>query len=800
MPPREPLLDMIFDRLAADDVPVPVCEVVLAALAGDDEVAEALAGRPTSLDAGARPDDPAVHPHVYLSSVTVAGFRGVGPQQTLTLRPRPGLTLVVGRNGSGKSSFAEAVELSLTGDSIRWANKTSVWRTGWRNLHTPDPCAITTELRVDGSAQPIRVTRAWPADGELTDARVDVRTASGRFGDLAALGLDRPLGLYRPFLTATDLSALLTGSNSELFDSLDAILGLDALTAADRRLLAAARPHDAALKQLREQKQALRDALREVDDERARRAEVYLTSARPDLDRLEHLLAEPLPGDGDTAVTAARDLAHLVIPDPAEVERLARDLREVTDEHRSHDRGRVDSAIRTAELLRLALDHHNAAGDGPCPVCRTGALTPDWRAGAETALAQLRTSTVAARRTATRLAELTRQARAAVDAIAVPDTTDPAIDVTELRDTMSAARADFGAYPAVAAAAARVRSVATAWLEQRDTAWRQVTDDIRLYLAAARQAAAHDRVLALLKPARVWLKTSSEQIRNDRLAPFATASQEIWRELRQESNVELGAMTLTGTSTRRRVVFPVSVDGADNGTALGVMSQGEMHALALATFLPRSCADESPFRFAIIDDPVQSMDPAKVDGLARVLGRLAEHRQIVVFTHDSRLPDAVRRLNLDNAEIIEVVRAERSMVTLRPGGDPVSRYLDDAGALARTGDMAEDVRGPVVADLCRCAIEAACHRVIWRNRLGRGVPHAKIEEAIENSNRLTTTAALALFDDPDRGSDVLRRINNAYGARAADAYQSCQRGVHGGHTGDLGRLVHDTRVLIRGLA
>jgi wobble nucleotide-excising tRNase len=85
-------------------------------------------------------------------------------------------------------------------------------------------------------------------------------------------------------------------------------------------------------------------------------------------------------------------------------------------------------------------------------------------------------------------------------------------------------------------------------------------------------------------------------------------------------------MRLIGTNTRRRIALRVSVDGADNGTALGVMSQGESHALGLATFLPRGCADESPFRFIVIDDPVQSMDPAKVDGLVRVLGELATDR------------------------------------------------------------------------------------------------------------------------------------------------------------------------------
>ncbi len=62
-------------------------------------------------------------PGVYLGAITVAGFRGIGPATTLPLQPGPGLTLVVGRNGSGKSSFAEAAEVLLTGTSLRWEGR-----------------------------------------------------------------------------------------------------------------------------------------------------------------------------------------------------------------------------------------------------------------------------------------------------------------------------------------------------------------------------------------------------------------------------------------------------------------------------------------------------------------------------------------------------------------------------------------------------------------------------------------------------------------------------------------------------
>ena len=60
----------------------------------------------------------------FLLRVSVAGFRGVGPQADLEVVPGPGLTLVVGANGTGKSSFAEGLEFLLTGENSRWEGKT----------------------------------------------------------------------------------------------------------------------------------------------------------------------------------------------------------------------------------------------------------------------------------------------------------------------------------------------------------------------------------------------------------------------------------------------------------------------------------------------------------------------------------------------------------------------------------------------------------------------------------------------------------------------------------------------------
>src|SRR5258708_31906894 len=103
------LLDVVLARL--DRVPLAEKEgaLLLAACEGDASLAAQLSGEVregAERDAERADAEPA---GAYLRSVTVSGFRGVAPASTLELEPGPGLTLVVGRNGSGKSSFADGL-------------------------------------------------------------------------------------------------------------------------------------------------------------------------------------------------------------------------------------------------------------------------------------------------------------------------------------------------------------------------------------------------------------------------------------------------------------------------------------------------------------------------------------------------------------------------------------------------------------------------------------------------------------------------------------------------------------------
>jgi hypothetical protein len=111
------LADWLLDRASEENALSERAQlVVLGALMGDDALDHVLAGdsavAPTaSVNAERHPS------RAFLKSIAVEGFRGVGPRAVLPLHPAPGLVVIAGRNGSGKSSFAEALEVTLTGDS-----------------------------------------------------------------------------------------------------------------------------------------------------------------------------------------------------------------------------------------------------------------------------------------------------------------------------------------------------------------------------------------------------------------------------------------------------------------------------------------------------------------------------------------------------------------------------------------------------------------------------------------------------------------------------------------------------------
>ena len=92
----------MLDRLDHQALADGPTDLLLAALDGEEALAVQLSAAP-----GERYSPPVTAAAVrdpvgaYLSSVTVKGFRGIGPLATLKVKPGPGLTLVVDGTGAG---------------------------------------------------------------------------------------------------------------------------------------------------------------------------------------------------------------------------------------------------------------------------------------------------------------------------------------------------------------------------------------------------------------------------------------------------------------------------------------------------------------------------------------------------------------------------------------------------------------------------------------------------------------------------------------------------------------------------
>jgi energy-coupling factor transporter ATP-binding protein EcfA2 len=235
------------------------------------------------------------HGGAYLASLSVQGFRGIGPKQTLTLSPAPGLTVIVGRNGSGKSSFAEALEVLFTGDSKRWSDRPKIWKEGWRSLHNAHPVGVTAEVLLEGEGT-ASVSGTWDEGADLAEQKAFVQPKGKPKTTLEQLGWRDAVVSYRPFLSYNELGSLLDEGPSKLYDALSLVLGLEDLVTAQSALAESRLTRQKTLETVDSQRKAfvatLEHLLAEGSDDRASTCLAALTSKSWGILEIEGLLKE----------------------------------------------------------------------------------------------------------------------------------------------------------------------------------------------------------------------------------------------------------------------------------------------------------------------------------------------------------------------------------------------------------------------------------------------------------------------------------------------------------------------------
>ncbi len=789
-----------------------VQEVIIHLLAEDKKLDEAAKGVVLAALAevgdGDRENSDTDWSPTFLASIKVSGFRGIGSTAKLDLHPAPGLTVVSGRNGSGKSSFAEALELALTGTSYRWKEKQALWAESWRNLHKPNPTAVRIGFTREGSG-PVEIGVDWPDEATLADSAMWTQApGQERVPGIDSLGWALPLDLCRPVLSYEELGQLFDGGPSKLYDALAKLLGLEVLAEVEKKLAADLKDTKSARDTADAARRRALVVLADSDDDRAPGLATLLNKRVRPIDEILAIVT----GSGtseQSVIHALRALTQLEVVSVEDISTCAARLRAASAASEAAGAGVIAAADKRVSVLKAALDFHHETGDGDCPVCGVGQLDAAWAQTAlsaisddEAALAEYRAATTELKAATTAAAELSSRFR--------PAQAVPGVDLSAM-EAFNTAVAAAGQLPVgdaaladhlesklvdVVGAAELLRAQAEQQLVEREDAWAPLAAQVAAWIPLEQKACELDGVLKATTAAKKWVTDNGTAFRNMRLKPIAEQARHIWSLLRQESNVELGDITLAGTATKRRVMLGGSVDGKPT-QALSVMSQGEQNAIALALFLPRATSGKSPFRFIVLDDPIQAMDPAKIDGFVRVMVEIATTHQVVVFSHDDRLASVIRETGVD-ARLVEVVRSTESQVKTRTNMSPARRLVDDALAVVRDKDVPDDVQRRVAPSLFRMALEEAAKQSYFARQSRAGRSRVESEDNWQSAKKTRNRMALAVLGDSK--ADLTDWVEaKPYRLRALNIGNA---GMHGaGHViskedaSDLDRAVNDLLAL-----
>lgn len=160
-----------------------------------------------------------------ITKLTIRGFRGFNEQQSMPLDSN--VILIYGLNGSGKSSFTEALEWLFFGEISR--QRLSRCRSEYqyeeylKNLFYKEAGNPFVEIEGIINGKNIKIKKEISTDGEKFF--IDDKESP----DLNALNLNLE-SYFRPMLAQTEIKALVDSEQKDRWEQLSSILGQDELT------------------------------------------------------------------------------------------------------------------------------------------------------------------------------------------------------------------------------------------------------------------------------------------------------------------------------------------------------------------------------------------------------------------------------------------------------------------------------------------------------------------------------------------------------------------------------------------
>lgn len=660
-----------------------------------------------------------------VKSLTVSGFRGFSGTETFDFDADA--VIIVGVNGSGKTSIFDAILWALAGTVERLGGEQDQLVSKYSSsgearaevaLQRADGLEVRVVRRFDGKSHlsvevPSGSVRGPAAEAELLDALWPDAKAAAEPWDALSRSLTRAI-----YLQQDSVRAFVEADGEQgRFNVVGEIVGAGRVTELQRQLEASRNAWSRAtnnasreIEPMQGQRAALVQRLQRLGVSAAQGEEIEQSwqawreaaqefvdddfdgagaQSAQSLDRALSSLQVREHHEERTAAAAEELVTHLAAPPPAadpveplqatvqqaEVavesasERLAR-----AQQSAAAERHRLVSLRDEAEALQafahLALQH---LGD-TCPVCeqqyereatraRLEALASGAKATEAAALEtdvqeiaselQAAESRLADARAALRQAEQAHRAIAGWRQTLGQLAQDVDLEVTDglsakVEQLMLASRSAVERMRALRAQGEQLnlKLAVAAEVRQRAELERQLESLDRQLLAREADLAARTETGELAGQLLAALRDASSSVVAAELGRIEPLLQRIYATV--DPHPSFRAVRFLTRTIRGRGRLWTSLDDRSAGVSVDepatVLSSSQLNVLAVTTFLSLNLAvDSLPLQLVALDDPLQSLDTVNLLGLADLLRRVKQSRQVIVSTHDERLAGLLSR-------------------------------------------------------------------------------------------------------------------------------------------------------------
>ncbi len=689
-------------------------------------VAAELAGTPTGSEAW-----PTAGTRWALEKVSINGYRGIGNEDplVLTFDSSPGVSVLHGLNGAGKSSISDAIEIGLTGKTPAATAGTAGKAALWDPIHLArGATSARIEVTLVAGTQRLRLVSLLDSTGNVESHEAEVTTASETSRITLDASWHNALASHQPVFAYASLErrVQLSKDLATYFEGLLALGG--SFTALEGAITDRANASIQAHERWRSAKTEAMHSLAAVDIEHG--SAIGVTPLEPVQeptvsDKLDKWLeiagllqdgmtSPPLPSDSHKQLRAAAFTAH------ASVSAL--------------DRARVTSEENLSVALELLYSEATShqVDSGACPVCATP--ESNWLKTLKLTIDQNKHLSGLQRKAETDTQVLTALTGSLLPTIVrVGQGADLEDPMRALSRTAEELYEKYSDTHRTAHSSQHLALAATAelssWLMSQEA---QILIDQAVARTDARKQWQIARAKAVEKFTAVWQEDGTLATESVSWTETLKRIEDLRKHLRKRRSLTLEGkagsriesllsdadLHLNGITVLSSKASMELVNKNGDKVDLGMLSAGQRNAVLLAPLL--ASVDAGPFGFLVLDDPVHAFDELRIDRLAESLSRIADSRRVIVLTHDDRLKEYLAARTTDHDTRLVERSSASGAVQVSDSSHFWHELLTDAGHIhdlalkeaESTGDVTDDLRR-----LCRMSVDNALRSFILRNAI-----------------------------------------------------------------------------------